>query len=193
MEKVTIKAENVTGLVDWREIPVNIYMPDNVYCHVISREEAETIDKMAIDNKMMKKFLVDLLVDECNYQTIKKGDIIFMSSKSSDYSKDGNPKHIGVFDGFDVTGIYPDGHPQFGISLHHLWSVGSKIMRLDGDVPNIEEKSVSYVFLPDIHIFKNSNTTDYIRIATEKEIEDYRRAVSEYIDKTYCQKKPKYS
>lgn len=189
MEKVTLKAENVTGLIDWREILVNTYMPDNVYCHVISREEAETVDNMASENKMMKKFLVDLLVDELHYQNIKKGDIIFMSSKSSDYPEDGNPKHIGVFDGFDVTGVYEDGHPQFGISLHHLWSVGSKIMRLDGDVPNIEEKSVSYVFLPDSDIFKNTNTVDYIRIATEKEIDEYRKAVSEYIDKTYCQKK----
>lgn len=189
MEKVTIKAENMPGLVDWREIPVNTYVPDNVYCHVISREEAEIVDKMAIENKRMKKFLVDLLVDECHYNNIKKGDIIFMSSTSSDYSKENNPKHIGVFDGFDVTGVYEDGHPQFGISLHHLWSVGSKIMRLDGDVPNIEEKSVSYVFLPETDILRNSNTVDYIRIATKKEIEDYRKAVSEYIDKTYCKVK----
>lgn len=189
MEKVTLKAENVTGLVDWREIPVNTYMPDNVYCHVISKEEVETVDKMALENKRMKKFLVDLLVDELNYQNIKKGDIIFMSSKSSEYPKEGNPKHIGVFDRFDVTGVYEDGHPQFEISLHHLWSVGSKIMRLDGNVPNIEEKSVSYVFLPETDIFKNSKTTDYIRIATKKEIEEYCKAVYEYIDKTYCQKK----
>lgn len=185
MEKVQVTSETCPGIVNVREIQVNTYIPEKVHCHVITQTDAEKIDKIATENEKMKKFFVDYMVDALEYRYIKKGDIIYISSKSDNYSNGNAPKYIGVFSEFGVDRVLDDGTPVLYIQTRNTWTIGSKFMKPKYDVPNIVEGAVRHSFIPDVELFKPRGTTDFIRKPTENELIEYRKAFQEFIDKTY--------
>lgn len=190
MKKTTATKEERPGMV--ANVEINVYMPDKLFCHVLEKHEAEAIDAMADKSEKMEKFIVDSMVKSLDYGQFKKGDVVFMSSVSQNYSEENAPKYIGVFKGFKIDRMLDDSIPTFHIVLDKAWTVGSFFMKLDGNVPNIADRDSEYSFIPDGNLYKSnpnlSYSVDYIRRPTDDEMKKYKEAFDEFWRKTYCRK-----
>lgn len=179
MIKTKIEAGDKPGLIDSKSIIVNTYMPSNFHIHTIYANEAEDVEKLVDERNKSQEFIIGLMKKACGYEEIKKGDLVYFSTKLPNH-----PKYIGSFKGFDIVDWTNRGNPIFELNTINSWCIGSTEYTRKGELPHFIDNKF-YRFIPDLDWYVSDviiSNDDFVRPVTKEEKTKYIEAFKKRYD-----------